>query len=186
MTLQIKNMVCPRCITAVTDVLRQCGLHPAEVVLGQARLEEREVPHAVMQQLVGALSRIGFELILSRDEAMLARAKQTMIDLVQHDRTPEGPLSAALAAALRTDYESLSRLFSQAEGRTLEKYFIALRLERVKALLQEGQLSIKEIAWRTGFSGVPHLSRQFKQLTGITPTLYRERRPADRIPLDRI
>lgn len=186
MTLLIKNMVCPRCITAVTETLRQCGLHPSEVTLGQAWLEEDGLSHADMQRLADALSHIGFELVLTRDEALLTRAKQTMIDLVQHDRTPGGPLSAALADALRTDYESLSRLFSQAEGRTLEKYFIALRIERVKELLQEGRLSIKEIAWRTGFSSVPHLSRQFKQLTGLTPTLYRERRPADRIPLDRI
>ena len=87
---------------------------------------------------------------------------------------------------LQTDYATLSRLFVAAEGRTIEKFYLLQRIEYVKELIEYGDLSIKEIAWRTGFSSVAHLSRQFKQLTGLTPTAYRDLGVSDRKGLDKV
>lgn len=91
-----------------------------------------------------------------------------------------------MAEKLKTDYATLSRLFVAAEGRTIEKFYLLQRIEYVKELIEYGDLSIKEIAWRTGFSSVAHLSRQFKQLTGLTPTAYRDLGVSDRKGLDKV
>lgn len=158
---------------AVTETLAQLHLTPNSVALGEAHVAEN-LTDQQMSQVAEALQRIGFELVTDRQAQLVADIKQTIIELVRGgDSAMATSYSAVLAQRLGHDYSTLSRIFAAAEGRTIEKFFLLQRIEYVKELIQYGELSIKEIAWRTGFSSVAHLSRQFKQLTGMTPTAYR-------------
>lgn len=188
-TLLIKNMVCRRCVSAVEEIARRLGIDGAEVTLGRLTLpaplsEERG------RELGEALLAAGFAIVRDEADRVTLTIKRELVAAVRGGVSLQRTLPELLEPALRadhaTDYDTASRLFSQREGRTVERYLIALRLEYVKELLEYRQYSVKEIAWRAGFSDVAHLSRQFKKLTGLTPTAYRERRPADRIPLDQV
>lgn len=188
-TLLIKNMVCRRCVSAVEEIACRLGIDGAEVSLGRLTLpaplsEERG------RELGDALLAAGFAIVRDEADRVTLTIKRELVAAVRGGVSLQRTLPELLEPALRadhaTDYDTASRLFSQREGRTVERYLIALRLEYVKELLEYRQYSVKEIAWRAGFSDVAHLSRQFKKLTGLTPTAYRECRPADRIPLDQV
>lgn len=186
MTLTIKNMVCPRCIMAVTSTLANLGLTPDRVALGEAHIRE-ELDKEGLARLEAALQTIGFELIHDRTAHTIVRIKQAIIEAVRNESSSaSNSLPTLLSSKLHTEYTNLSRTFAAAEGRTIEKYFLLQRLEYVKELLEYGELTVKEIAYRTGFANVAHLSRQFKQLTGLTPTEYRDRRDFRRDGLDKI
>ena len=115
-------------------------------------------------------------------EALVEAAKQVIIDHVRnHDCRFN--LSACLQDHLNTDYSTLSKIFSATEGRTIEKYSIAQRVEFAKELLSYGEMTISEVADRAGYSSVAHLSRQFKTQTGMTPSQFQKLRP-ERIPLN--
>ena len=118
---------------------------------------------------------------------MIARAKAAIVKLVHHGDALQGrvKLSEHLTSALSRDYSTISTLFSQVEGITIEQYFLLQRLERVKELIKYGELTMSEIADRVGFSSVAHLSTQFKKLTGMTPTAFKEI-GGGRLPLDHV
>lgn len=183
MILHIKNMVCPRCIMAVTSTLSQLGLTPDSVSLGEAHIAETP-DQAQLEQIRQGLIAIGFDLVENKSDLLIQRIKQSVMTYVRHDKCTDQPLSEWLATTIHTDYPTLSRTFAAAEGHTIEKYHLLQRMEYVKELITYGDLSIKEIAWRTGFSSVAHLSRQFKQLTGMTPTAYKACVHHERQPLD--
>ncbi len=188
-TLLVKNMVCRRCVSAVEEIVRRLGIEGAEVTLGRIALPA-PLPDEVQRGLDGALQEAGFAIVRDEADRVVLAIKRELVSAVRGGISLQRKLPELLEPALRadrvTDYDTASRLFSQREGRTVERYLIALRLEYVKELLEYRQYTVKEIAWRAGFTDVAHLSRQFKKLTGLTPTAYREQRPADRIPLDQV
>lgn len=185
MTLSIKNMVCARCIMAVTDTLSQLGLTPQSVALGEAKIAE-SLNAEQLKNVREALQHIGFELVENREAQLIENIKQIIINKAHGDGAQSKALSALLTDKLHTDFTTLSRVFAAAEGRTIEKYYLLQRMERVKELIEYNELSIKEIAYQTGFSSVAHLSRQFKQLTGLTPTEYKQRGASSRQPIDQL
>lgn len=169
-TLYIKNMVCDRCIMAVRAVLtRCCGIEPLAVELGEVRLP-RPLTEPEHETLRRELEDLGFELLEDRRQQLVARLRGAVIELVRH---PEGVrrerLSDWLVRRLGHDYDSLSRLFSEVTGTTLEKYLIAQKIEYAKELLIYDELSLAEIADRLGYSSGAYLSAQFKSVTGMTP-----------------
>lgn len=182
--LAIKNMVCPRCVAAVRSVLAQSGLTAQQVSIGNATVVQ-DLTSAQLDALNGQLQAQGFELLRNEDDALVERIKTATIFLARRDTGEPVKLSEALPQALHTDYERLSALFSAHEGRTIEKFFIAQKVAHVCELLAYGQLTVSEIAWRTGYSSVAHLSRQFKQVTGLTPTQYRQS-PTQRQPITEV
>ena len=126
----------------------------------------------------------GFSRILDTGQRLVEAAKQVIIDHVRnHDCRFN--LSACLQDHLNTDYGTLSKIFSATEGRTIEKYSIAQRVEFAKELLSYGEMTISEVADRAGYSSVAHLSRQFKTQTGMTPSQFQKLRP-ERIPLNEV
>ena len=164
---------------AVTETLAQLHLTPKSVALGEAQVEEALSPEQT-SQVAEALRQKGFELVMDKKAQIVEDIKQAIITIARAEaRGDSESYSTLLAEKLKTDYATLSRLFVAAEGRTIEKLY-------VKELIEYGDLSIKEIAWRTGFSSVAHLSRQFKQLTGLTPTAYRDLGVPDRKGLDKV
>jgi len=184
--LTIRNMVCDRCRAAVNRVLPHAGLAVNHVDLGEVELE-RAPDAAQLDAARIALQAEGFELVDDHEAATINRIKTAIVQLVHHQGDADGrvKLSEYLSGLLHKEYSGLSALFSQVEGITIEHYFMLQRLERVKELIRYGELTMSEIAHRTGFSSVAHLSAQFKKLTGMTPTAFRAM-GGGRLPLDRV
>jgi len=186
MKLVVRNMVCDRCRAVVARVLTDGGLAVRHVDLGEVELEREPSPEQ-MEAARAVLMAEGFELVDSREAATIARINAAIVKLVHHSEDASGrvKLKEHLSDALNREYSSLSALFSQVEGITIEQYFLLQRLERVKEVIKYDELTLSEIADRTGFSSVAHLSAQFKKLTGMTPSAFKAMGPR-RIPLDRV
>lgn len=181
----IRHMVCDRCKAAVRRIAEAHRLPVEGVELGELHLARRL--NATERTGLGqALQHEGFELVDDREAATIARIKAAIVQWVHHTgrSVRKQQLSTHLADALHRDYSSLSALFSQVEGITIEQYFLLQRLERVKELIKYDELTLSEIAFRTGFSSVAHLSAQFKKFTGMTPSAFKAL--GFRLPLDEV
>lgn len=187
MILHIKNMVCERCIMAVRRQLEQEGLTYKNVQLGQVELTT--TPSATeLDALRNSLGEIGFELLDDKRSQVVEKIKNTIISLIHGKDADEFnlKLSAHLEDTLGLDYHYLTTLFSSVEGMTIERYTILQRIEKVKELLMYNEKSLGEIAFELGYSSVQHLSQQFKKITGLTPTAFKELKENKRRPLDSI
>lgn len=185
-TLYIKNMVCDRCKMAVSQTLQQVGLHPQKVELGEVSIEED--PSSVqLSTLRTALKELGFELLDDRRQQTIDHIKSALIRLVHyHDNQSSTNLSDYLSSELRQDYSALSKLFSEVEGKTIERYYIELRIERVKEFICYDELTLTQIALRMNYSSVAYLSSQFKSVTGMTPSQFKSMKGNLRTPLDKL
>lgn len=182
--LYIKNMVCPRCIMAVRSMLVDAGLTSTAVNLGEAEIVE-ELTAQQLAALSEALAQMGFELLDDPRSRLVEQLRVCVIEWVRMEG--ERPkLSDYLSARLHKDYSLLSKLFSEVQGMTLERYAILHRIEYAKELLCYNQLSTGEIAYKLGYSSPAHFSAQFKQITGMTPKMMRANQTNDRIPLSEI
>ncbi len=186
--LAIRNMVCDRCIRVVREELTTLGLDVRRVELGEAEVADGK--RAIdLERIRGMLADNGFELLEDRRRKTIEAIKVEIVKMVH--RSPEAAgrrpnLSTHLSKALGQDYHGLSTLFSTIEGVTIEQYFIQQRIERVKELLKYGEHTLSEIAWQMGYSSVQHLSNQFRQVTGMTPTAFRTMGKGRRKPLDKV
>ncbi|RRN78101.1 AraC family transcriptional regulator [Pseudoxanthomonas sp. SGD-10] len=184
--LFIKNMVCNRCIMAVQSELEKQELSPKSISLGEVELEE-EPSVEQKSKLSTALEKLGFEMIDDKKSRLIESIKTTIIDLVHHqDNGAKVNLSDLLSDRLHHDYNYLSNLFSEVEGTTIEKYFIAQKIEKVKELLVYDELSLSEIAFRLNYSSVAYLSNQFKKVTGLSPSHFKNLKENKRKPLDNV
>lgn len=182
MRLLVKNMVCPRCISAVRDLLVSEGLTVRSVSLGDVEIEDN-LSDEERHSLAGKLRDIGFELLDDPRSQLVEQIRVAVLKWVRMDE--ERPkLSECLSRQLSKDYSALSKLFSEVKGITIERFAIIHRIEYVKELLCYSQLSTSEIAYWLGYSSPAYLSSQFKQVTGMTPTEFRELGHHERISLD--
>ncbi|MBX3254428.1 MAG: helix-turn-helix transcriptional regulator [Chitinophagaceae bacterium] len=187
MKLFIKNMVCPRCIMTVKQILEQQHIDYTSVLLGE--VETPQTPDdEKLRQLQLAFTAVGFSLIDDRKSRVIEHIKKIIIAYARNEEggTPTQNLSEILSAALHYDYNYLSNLFSEIEGTTIEKYLIAQKIERVKELLVYDELTLNEIAWQLGYSSTAHLSNQFKKVTGLTPSHFKQVKENKRRSLDEI
>lgn len=185
-TLFVKNMVCNRCIMVVQDELEKLGLDFTNIKLGEVTLA-KELTSDEKNSLESVLVPLGFEIIDDKKSRIIEKIKNTIIDLVHHqDNDSKNNLSDILSKELNHDYNYLSNLFSEVEGTTIEKYFIAQRIEKIKELLVYDELSLSEIADRLNYSSVAYLSNQFKKVTGLTPSHFKQIREDRRKPLDKV
>lgn len=185
--LHIKTMVCNRCIKSVQETIENLGFTIKSIALGEVILNEEPGDHDTAR-ISKALEENGFELINDHKSWIINRIKTLIIDYIHHDREkPEHVnFSDFLSSELHHDYSYLSHLFSTIEGRTIEKYLILQRIEKVKELLVYDELSLSEISYKLGYSSVAHLSKQFKSVTGLTPSHYKKVREEKRKPLDQV
>ncbi len=186
-TFYIKNMVCNRCIWAVQRELKKLGLKPMNVVLGEATVEG-EVDEDTIRQIDINLQKIGFELINDKKSSLIEHIRTEVINYIHYDPELAGNINFSdhLSQKLGYDYSYLSSLFSSVEGITIEKYIILQRIERVKELLIYDELTLSEIAWRTGYSSVQHLSNQFRKIIGMSPSAFKKLQEKNRKPLDKV
>lgn len=186
MHLYIKNMVCDRCIMVVRELLQQMELDVESISLGNVEIRQ-DIDSEQKTLIKNQLESLGFELIDDRKNRMTEKIKSIIIDLVHHqDNEIKNNLSEILTEELHHDYSYLSNLFSEMEKTTIEKYFIAQKIERVKELLAYDEMSLSEIADQLNYSSVAYLSNQFKKVTGQTPSQFKKDKEEKRIPLDKI
>ncbi|GFD76948.1 hypothetical protein KUL113_63680 [Tenacibaculum sp. KUL113] len=186
MTLTIKNMVCNRCILVIQNELDKLGVGVKSIKLGELILE-KELTSDEKESLDKVLLDLGFEIIDDKKRRIIEKIKNLIINLVHHqDSETKINLSELLSNELHHDYNYLSNLFSEVEGTTIEKYFIAQKIEKVKELLVYDELSLSEIAFRLHYSSVAYLSNQFKKVTGLTPSHFKKIRKDRRKPLDEV
>ncbi len=185
--LMIKNMVCDRCITAVKTVLQEMELQVVHIDLGTVLLREKSLSPERVQEVARRLEQLGFALIEDRKAQIAEAIKVALIGLIHH-RNDEGKVkySEYLTQLLQLDYPYLSKTFSEQEGTTIEQYTIQQKIEKVKEWISYGEWSLSEIAWRLNYSSTAALSSQFKKVTGMTPSAYRERGRNERKTLDKV
>ena len=157
MRLYIKNMVCNRCKMVVKDELMKLGIQPVSIELGEIELEAALTTDQ-LNSLSAALPPLGFELIDDKKSRIIEKIKNLVIDLIHYAEEPTKlKYSEYSTAHLHHDYPSLSKLFSEVEGITIEQYIIRQKIEKVKELLVYDELSLSEIADILGYSSVAHL-----------------------------
>jgi len=167
-------MVCSRCKMAVKYELEKMGLHPITVALGEVELQENNID-PIKTELLHNLQSLGFDLIDDKKSKTIEKVKNLIIDLVQNKNNQLNTnLSDYLAKQLTQDYSTLSNLFSEVEGITIEKYFIHQKIEKVKELLMYDEMTLNEIAFLMNYSSVAYLSNQFKKVTGFSPSYFKQ------------
>ncbi|UOY06784.1 AraC family transcriptional regulator [Muricauda sp. SCSIO 64092] len=184
--IYIKNMVCPRCITAVRDILDDLDIAYREIVLGEVTLPkaldvgQKEIMHQ-------RLEKVGFALVNDRRSQLIEKMKNLVIEKVHHSREPlEINWSDYISDQLHLDYKYLGNLFSSVESITFEQYIIHQKIERIKELLAYDEMSLKEIAFLLDYSSVAYLSNQFKKVTGMSPTQFKKGLKHSRRSIDEI
>lgn len=177
-------MVCDRCKMVVKSELEKLGIFPVSVDLGEVELLENFKADQ-KRELQIKLQSLGFELLEDKTTIVVEKIKCLIIDLVHHQNYElKTNLSHYLSEQLVQDYSALSSLFSEVQGTTIEHYFIAQKIEKVKELLMYKELTLSEIAIKLNYSDVAHLSNQFKKSTGVTPTHFKQLKENNRLQID--
>jgi AraC-like DNA-binding protein len=186
MKLYIKNMVCQRCIFVVKSELEKLGFDYIVVEMGEIQFAHSITPEAKVE-LAKHLEVFGFEILNDTNSKTIEQIKRILIDLIQNKNNDlDTTISDYLQKKVHQDYSKLSNLFSQIEGISIEKYFINLKVEKIKELIIYDELSFSEIANYLNYSSVSHLSHQFKNTTGFSPTYFRKIKGSKRIGLDEL
>jgi len=158
----------------VKSELEKLGLHYKTVELGEAEIIEN-ISSAKWNELNIALKKTGIELLDDKKAILIEKIKIVIIELVHYsEELLKVNFSDYLSQKLLYDYTYLANQFSESQGITIEHFLIVHKIERVKELLVYDELNISEIAWKMGYSSVPHLSNQFRKITGLSPSSFRK------------
>ena len=171
--LYIKNMVCIRCKMVVKSELEKLGLHYTTIDLGEAEITDK-ISKDQLDNLSLALKMTGLELMDDNKKILVEKIKTIIIELIHYnDEQIKINLSDYLSEKLNHNYTYLSNLFSEVKGTTIEQFYLSNKIEKVKELLVYDELNLTEIAWKLHYSSVSHLSNQFKKMTGLTPSHFK-------------
>jgi AraC-like DNA-binding protein len=181
--LYIKNMVCIRCKMVVKYELEKLGLQYTAVELGEVEIPDK-LSKDQLDNLSVALKLTGLELMDDNKQILVEKIKTIIIGLIHfNDEQIKINLSDYLSEKLNHNYTYLSNLFSEVKGTTIEQFYLANKIERVKELLVYDELNLTEIAWKLHYSSVSHLSNQFKKMTGLTPSHFKNLKNKRRVTL---
>ncbi len=184
MKLIIKYMVSIRCKMVVKAALKKLGLHSVFVTLGEVEVLE-DITTEQRELLRVALLKSGLVLMDDKRAMLIEKIKAVIIEMVHYtDELPRFNFSNFLSEKLGYNYTHLSNLFSETEGTTIEHYILLHKIERVKELILYDELNLTEISYKLNYSSVSHLSRQFKQITGLTPSFFKSLKVKRRNPLE--
>ena len=179
-------MVSNRCKIAVKEELKKLGLHFIVVDLGEVEIMEN-ISTEQSGKLKIALLNSGFELIDDKRAVLIEKIKNTVIEMVHHsNEIIKTNFSNYLSEKLNHDYTYLANLFSEVQGTTIEQFIISHKVERIKELIIYGELNITEIAWKMNYSSVAHLSNQFKKMTGLSPSHFKQLKDKRRSPIEEV
>ncbi len=186
MKLFIKYMVSTRCKMVVKDILRKLGYHFILVDLGEVEVME-ELSTEQLEELQKSLLMVGLELMDNKKAILIERIKIAIVELVHYtEDLPAIKFSDYLSQKLNHDYTYMANLFSDVQGITIEQYMIVHKIERIKELIIYGELNITEIAYKMNYSSVAHLSTQFKKVTGLSPSHFKNLKEKKRNPINEI
>ena len=180
-------MVSNRCKMAVKEALQNLGLHFIVVELGEVEVMET-ISAGQRDELKSLLLPSGLELMDDRRSVLIERIKNVIVQMVHHSDEEEININFShyLAGKLNHDYTYLANLFSEVQGTTIEQFIIAHKIERIKELIIYGELNITEIAWKMKYSSVAHLSNQFKKMTGLSPSHFKQLKDKRRNPIEEV
>ncbi|RYE37057.1 MAG: AraC family transcriptional regulator [Sphingobacteriaceae bacterium] len=186
MKLAVKNMVCDRCILVVKQQLQALNFNVKSIGLGWVEVEPEPNPDQLLA-IASAFKVVGFELIDDYKTKLVEQIKNIIIKTVQHSDLNELNInfSTLLSEKLQKTYSYLSNFFSEQEDDTIEHYIIQQKVEKIKELIEYGELNLNEIAFKMGYSSSAHLSTQFKKITGFSPSQYRTEK-TERKALDQL
>jgi AraC-like DNA-binding protein len=179
-------MVSNRCKAVVKEELKKLGLHFIVVDLGEVDILE-QISDEQRNQLKTALFQAGLELMEDKKGILIEKIKNAIIEMIHHNsEMPTIKFSTYLSEKLHYDYTYLANLFSEVQGTTIEQFLIGHKIERIKELIIYGELNMTEIAWKMNYSSVAHLSNQFKKVTGLTPSHFKQLKLKRRLPIEEI
>lgn len=179
-------MVSNRCKMMVKEELKKLGLHFIVVDLGEVDIME-DITDTQRKELQHALLESGLELMDDKRAILIEKIKNVVIEMVHHtDEITKINFSDYLSEKLHYDYTYLANLFSEVQGTTIAQFLISHKIERIKELIIYDELNISEIAWKMNYSSVAHLSNQFKKITGLTPSHFKQLKDKRRSPIEEI
>ena len=179
-------MVCPRCIMSVEQILKDNKIEAKYVRLGEIDTEY-ELSNEQLKKLSVDLLKVGFEILDDSKSQLIEQIKTIVIKKVQEgDIESHFSLSKELTGEIFKDYSSISKLFPEVEGITIERFFILQKIEKVKEWLVYNELTLSDIAFKLGYSSTQHLSSQFKKNTGMTITQFKKQGISNRRAIDQI
>lgn len=179
-------MVSNRCKLAVKSELKKLGLHFIVIDLGEVEIMEK-ISFEKRELLKKGLLHSGLELMDDKKAILIEKIKNIIIDMVHHtEQNIKVNFSDFLSEKLHHNYTYLANLFSEVQGTTIEHFIISHKIERIKELIIYGEHNITEIAWKMGYSSVAHLSTQFKKVTGLSPTHFKQMKDKRRNPIEEI
>lgn len=184
MKIFIKYMVSIRCKMVVKAELDKLGIRYGAVDLGEVEIFELLKPE-IVELLRAGLLKAGLKLLEDKKSILIERIKSVIVEMVHYEEEmPSVKNSVYISEKLQHDYTYLANLFSEATGTTIEHYIILHKIEKVKELLLYNELSLTEISYKLNYSSVAHLSTQFKKITGLTPSFFKQLKEKKRNPLE--
>lgn len=185
-TLHIKNVVCQRCKMTLQHILERLKIPYVNITLGEVELK-KPLTVSDKQKLTTELQQVGFSLLLDKNEQLVNKIKSVLIEVVYKEKNfGNKKLSEILKDQLSIDYSHISNLFTKVEGKSIQNFYNALQMERVKELLEYGEINIAEIAYDLGYSNAAYLSSRFKRATGYSPSEYKQKFVTSRKALDKV
>lgn len=179
-------MVSNRCKMAVKEVLKNLGLHFIVVDLGEVEIMEELTAEQTVKLKIG-LIHSGLELMDDKRAVLIEKINNVITEMIHYsDEIPKIKYSDYISEKLDYDYTYLSNLFSEVKGITIQQFIIVHKIERAKELLLYDELTLTEIAYKLHYSSVAHLSNQFKKVTGLTPSDFKQLKDKSRSPLEEI
>lgn len=186
-TIHIKNMVCSCCLRVIREEFEKAGLQVNEISLGQATISY-DPATVSMEDVRAILVELGTDLIDTRENRLVEEIKRTVVELIHHMNNVDSIVrkSEYLVEKMGLSYAYLSRIFSSQEHITLEKFIILNKIERIKELIDQEELTLSEIAFMMDYSSVQYLSNQFKHTTGMTVSEYKESDRSSKRSIDKL
>lgn len=179
-------MVSARCKMAVKEELKKLGLHFMVVELGEVEVMET-LSTQMREELKTALLVSGLELMDDKRAVLIEKVINVVTEMIHYsDETPKMNYSDFISEKLNYDYTYLSNLFSEVRGMTLQQFIIVNKIERAKELLLYDEMNLTEISYKLHYSSVAHLSNQFKKVTGLSPSQFKNLKDKKRSSIEDI
>lgn len=173
MVLYVKYMVSLRCKIVVKQELQKMGIHCVKIDLGTIEISEN-LSDSQIQNLERNLKKYGLHLLDDKRNILIEKIKVVIIEMIHYsDELPTVNYSDYISEKLGYDYTYLANTFSEVKGTTIQQFIINHKIERAKELLLYEDLSLTEISYKLHYSSVAHLSSQFKKITGLTPSFFK-------------
>ncbi len=186
MKIYVRNMACESCKVVVKEALKELDILTIKVEMGEIETKE-DISDEEKKKLNGKIKKVGLELLEKKQGVLIEKIRKVMVDYVYNsDEKPNIKFSILLSEELNHSYTYLANFFSEVEVTTIEQYIIALKIERIKELIIFEEHTFSEIANKLHYSSVAHLSAQFKKVTGLTPTHFKNLKEKRRIAIQNI